>query len=342
MLRENATIYAIKGYEDDRALQYNSLLKGEGRFGWSGSEMADARRLKTQIDEKGWELLTNDERKCYHEFLLRIKPDDYVVFVNVPEWGKCTLARVTTPYFFRFDDWDFNHRFGVDPSSVQVFDRNATTVHPYLSARLKLRGRQWEIHAHEEFKQLLTSLAAGVVGVQRRPIDNAAILLKELKPLMEEVTRRIHHTHPNYDLEALVAEIFRSMPTVRHVVLQGGAGDHGADILVKYTTGLPIPGIEIDETCLVQVKSFEGEHWDTKAVSDIRRAFNHYPEAKVGLIISTAEKGSEALDRELEKLQEEKKSVTYLCGAEVAALFLRFYALHRAERPASEAVSYEQ
>ena len=35
VLRENAKIYAIKGYEEDRALQYNSLLEGEGRFGWS-------------------------------------------------------------------------------------------------------------------------------------------------------------------------------------------------------------------------------------------------------------------------------------------------------------------
>ena len=58
--------------------------------------------LKTQIDEKGWDSLTKEEQgNAYHEFLLRIKPDDYVVFVNVPEWGKCTLARVTTPYFFQ-------------------------------------------------------------------------------------------------------------------------------------------------------------------------------------------------------------------------------------------------
>ena len=100
-----------------------------------------------------------------------------------------------------------------------------------------------------------------------------------------------------------------------------------------------VPGIEIDETCVVQVKSFEGEHWDTKAVSDIRRAFNHYPEAKVGLIISTAEKGSEALDRELEKLQEEGKSVTYLCcnSAEVAALFL-FVSTGSKQRATSESV----
>jgi hypothetical protein len=149
---------------------------------------------------------------------------------------------------------------------------------------------------------------------------------------MEDVTRKIHHTHPNYDLEVLVEAIFQSMPNVRCVIRQGGAGDHGADILVTYTTGLPIPGLQIDETCVVQVKSYVGEQWDTKAVSDIRRAFDHYPEAKVGLIISTAEKGSEALDRELEKLkEEEEKSVYFLCGAEVAALFLRFYALHREE-----------
>jgi hypothetical protein len=332
MLRKDATIYAIKGYEDDPTLQYSSLLKGEGRFGWSGIQTADVRKLKTQIDEKGSASLTEDEQDCYNEFLLRIRPDDYVVFVNVPEWGKCTLARVTTPYFFRFDDWDFNHRFGVDPSSVQVFDRNAATVHPYLSARLKLRGRQWQIYAHDEFNQLLSSLATGTAEKIRDLSDNAAFLAKELQPLMEEVTRRIHHTHPNYDLEALVEAIFKTMPNVRRVNRQGGAGDHGADILVTYATGLPIPGLQIDETCVVQIKSYEGEHWDTKAVSDIRRAFDHYPEAKVGLIISTAEKGSEALDRELEKLKEEQgKSVYFLCGAEVAALFLRFYALQREE-----------
>lgn len=340
MLHEDATIYAIKGDEEDPTLQYNSLLQGEGRFGWSYVNTADLRRLKNQIDEKGWDSLTKEEQECYHEFLLRIKPDDYVVFVNVPEWGKCTLARVTSPYFFRFDSSDFNHRFGVDPSSVRSFDRNDATVHPHLSARLKLRGRQWQIYAPDEFNQLLLSLTAGIIGKIRDLNDNALFLTKELKPLMEEVTRKIHHTHPNYDLEALVETIFNKMPNVRRVVRQGGAGDRGADILVTYGTGLPIPGLQIDETCVVQVKSYEGEHWDTKAVSDIRHAFDHYPDAKVGLIISTAEKGSEALDRELENLKKEHgKSVYFLCGAEVAALFLRFYVLPQEKAATVQSVS---
>ena len=51
-----------------------------------------------------------------------------------------------------------------------------------LEREIKIAGQAMgNSRGHEEFNQLLTSLAAGVVGV-RRLSDNAAILLKELKP----------------------------------------------------------------------------------------------------------------------------------------------------------------
>jgi hypothetical protein len=68
-----------------------------------------------------------------------------------------------------------------------------------------------------------------------------------------------------------------------------------------------------------RVKSFEGEHWDTKAVNDIRRAFDCYPEAEMGLIVSTATASSEAFDKALDELRNEtKKPVSLLinwCGS---------------------------
>ncbi len=105
---------------------------------------------------------------------------------------------------------------------------------------------------------------------------------------------------------------------------QGGAGDHGADLRVILESGLPFPGLQEEHTCVVQVKSFTGEHGDTKAVNDIRRALEYW-NAEMGLILSTASSGSEALEKALNKLRDETgKPVYLLLGEAVAAFVLRF------------------
>jgi Restriction endonuclease len=248
-----------------------------------------------------------------------------LTYINVPEWGKCTAARVIGPYVWRFEDDDFNHRFPVDPNSLVVFDRNDALVHPALSARLKLRSRWWHIYLQDEFEDLIGTLKTGVVGQPRTLKDNLALLTKEIRPLLINITERIHHTHPNTALEALLAEVFKHVPGVKKVKRQGGAGDYGADLIVDSEVGLPVPGLQKQVACVIQVKSFEGEHWDTKAVEDIRRAFDHYPEVEMGLIVSTVTSSTEALESALNKLREETgKSVSLLIGADVAAFLLRF------------------
>ncbi|MGA9796688.1 MAG: restriction endonuclease [Rhizomicrobium sp.] len=328
-LMEEARVVAIKGDPDNPALQFDSLQKGEGRYGWSASDTVDLRNLQRQIEASGWGSLTDEQKESYSyaAFLLQLKENDYVIFVNVPEWGKCTFARVSEPYYFQHEDEDFNHRFGVDTNSIRTFDRNDADVHPFLSARLKLRGAHWEIYAREEFDSLIGVLANRAGNERSRShIDNLTFLLNEIRPQLKEVTRSIHHTHPNYDLEVFVERIFKLMPGIREVRRQGGAGDHGADILVTYTSGLPIPSLQNEETCVVQIKSFSGEHWDTQAVDDIGRAFERYPDATRGLIISTADDSSPALEVALDRLKQVTgKMVHLLIGADLAVLFLRFY-----------------
>jgi hypothetical protein len=320
---DDYTIYAIKGDPDSCDIIFSSLKAGEGRFGWSYIESANLHDLKSKIDSGG--SLTDDEKKCYQYFLLDLKANDYVVYINIPEWGKCTLARVSGPYVWRFEDEDFNHRFPVDQNSVMIFDRNDSAVHPALSARLKLQGRYWRIYLKDEFESLIKTLKSGSHGNLRTPKTNIAFLTQEIQPLLVNITEKIHHTHPNYDLEVLIAETFKSVPGVKEVKLQGGAGDHGADMLVVFESGLPVPGLQQQRTCVIQVKSFEGEHWDTKAVNDIRRAFEHYPETEMGLIVSTAASSTENLDHALDQICEETgKPVSLLIGADVAAFLLRF------------------
>ncbi len=318
-------IYALKGDADWCDVVFSSLQKGEGRFGWSYVESADIRKLKQRIDTDGWESLSQEEKDCYQAFLLDFKTGDYVVYINLPEWGKCTVAKVTGEYQWRFEDEDFNHRFPVDPSTVYVFDRNDASVHPALRSRLKLQGRWWRIYVKDEFAELLEVLKKGVAPTQRTPEANLRFLSKEIQPFLLNITQRIHHTHPNYDLECLLAEVFKKIPGVIDVKWQGGAGDHGADIIVTFDGGLPIPGLEKQSVLVVQVKSYEGDHWDTRAIEDIKRSFEHYPEANMGLIISTANSITTTVEKELDILREESgKPVSLLVGPDVAAFLLRY------------------
>ena len=318
------TIYALKGSSEWFDI-LASLKRGEGRFGWSYIESADLRELKKRVDQKGWDSLTEEEKDCYQVFLLDFKEGDYVVYINVPEWGKCTVAKVTGQYKWKFTESDFNHRFSVDPSTVYVFDRNDASVHPALRSRLKLQGRWWRIYLKDEFAGLLEILKKGFTPSERTPEANLRFLSNEIQPFLLNITQRIHHTHPNYDLECLLAEVFKKIPGVSDVKWQGGAGDHGADILVTFDGGLPIPGLEKQSVLVVQVKSYEGNHWDTRAIEDIKRAFEHYPEASMGLVISTANSITTSVEQELDKLREASgKPVALLVGSDVAAFLLRF------------------
>jgi hypothetical protein len=312
---------------------YASLKEGVGRFGWSymeddeGRELgsADLRQLKAKIESDGWQNLSKDDQSRYQAFLLELTKDDWVVYVNLPEWGQCTVAGVSGPYYWKLLGEDFNHCFSVDPASVHSFDRNANIVHPALSARLKLQGRSYRIYAEDEFRALIASITAGTVSEPRSPSTDASLLGREIEPLLQEITKRVQWTHPNYGLEKLLEFIFNGIPGVRKVTRQGGAGDYGADLIVEFEGGLPFPALQSQYTCIVQAKSYEGAHWDTQAVEDIRRAFARYPAANMGLIVSTAASSTKTLDDAIAELARSSgKRVELLIGPDVARFILRF------------------
>lgn len=329
---EEYTIYALKA--DANALKEHniditqSLLSGEGRFGWSFIDNADLNILKQRINANGWNSLSKEEQACYQSFLLELKSGDYVVYINMPSQGKCTSARVTGQYFWKKEkEDDFNHRFPVDPKSVIVFDRNDAIVTPALSARLKLQGRYWRVYAKNDFEILLKQYSEGKPGNARTLQTNRNLLSEKILQDLENITKLIQETHPNYDLEGFLAEVFKNVPGIKEVHLNGGAGDHGADIILIFEA---LPFLNEQRMCVVQVKSFINEHSDITAVNDIRRAFDFYKEATSGLIISTAARRSAAFDQAIEKLQDElaaeksNKSVSLMIGADVATFVLRY------------------
>lgn len=324
------TIYALKAPDRSADVEkvYKSLLEGEGRFGWSNLKTGDLYQLRSRIETHGWHSLTEREQDCYHEFLLKVRKNDYVVYVNVPEWGKCTVAQVDGPYYWRWEPDDFNHRFPVEYATVQSFDRNSEVVPAKLSARLKLRGRWWRVNTEEEFQELLIRLAEGDGSAPRSWRTNLRELSTKIRPLFGQISEQIHNTHPRKDLEELIEQVFQRVPGVRKVErLQGGA-DRGADLLVDFEF-VPIPGLVQTQALAVQVKSFSGTHDDTGAVDDLQRAFEYYERRgraiDMGLVVSTASEPGYALIQAADKLCEQSgKPVSVLVGPDLVEFFFRY------------------
>ncbi len=325
------TVWAIKGARDEgvpdaerNAELRESLRNGVARFGWSYVSTADLTKLQERIKRDGWDSLTDQEKDCYQAFLLDVQPGDWWVYINVPEDGKCCAALVTGPYKWLGQPGDFNHSVSVDPSSFFEFSRKDAAVHPYLQARLMLQGRKWRINARDDFEKLVESARNGRLGIPSTPATDVGVLASELEPLLVQISSRIQRAFPNKKLEFLLEEVFRKIPGTR-VTRQGGAGDHGADVIVEYDDWLVMEGLLPSKKCVVQVKSYEGEMSDTLAVDDIRRAFEQYPDADMGLIVSTADGRTQEVDAALDELKERvKKPVGLLLGRDLARFVLRY------------------
>ena len=313
------SIYALKVDDGWAWLVHEWLKNGDGRFGWSYVETADLHELRNRIASGGWNSLDEEEKDCYYEPLLSLDCGDYVVYVNVPEWGRCTLAQATGKYFWRWADNDFNHRFPVDQDSVHSFETNDAMVPIALRARLKLRARCYRINAEDEFVGLLESLRHGGVPAPAISGDNLPGLTTEMKPVPATVMQKIRHLHGHGDLENLVEQVLRRVPGVRAVTRRGGTGS-GADFVVDFELG-SIP--QLAQTLVVQVRSDPDTLTGPSAVGVVRGAFGAY-DADMVLIVCAATNRDPEVESRLDRLREDTmKPLALLTGEELAAFLWR-------------------
>jgi hypothetical protein len=274
--------------------------------------------------------MSEDEQVCLRraEFLLQVQPGDWVVHINVPVWGQCAAAKVTTPYKFEtagnpMDD--FRHTLGVDVGSLLTFDRNDPNVSPLISRRLKLQGHYWRIYYEAEFLQSLDNLKKNLVSLPGEVSHGLYFLRKDLKPCLSEIAALIQKNHPGKKLEDFLASIFKNLPQVKEVKINGsGWGtDFGADLLVTYASGLPISALRQDKILAVQVKSYTGLHTELEGVEQLKTAMKTF-EAEAGLLITTA-RSSPVLEQKIEEAQAETgKPIALLAGEETAAFVLTY------------------
>lgn len=315
-----------------------SFRNGIARFGWGYTDKADLHVL----GPKPFSEMDEDERKCWDKanFLLEIKPEDWIVQINIPYWGACLAGQVTEPYAFEQEDnevSDYRHLIKIDPATVIEFERNADEVLPIISSRLKLQGRKWRIHHEQEFLQTIENVKAGDLGKKDDETVGIFYLKKDLSPLLSAVTEKIYKTHPASHLEGLIAEVFRKIPRVtnvrEHGKHRGWGSDNGADLIVTYKSGLAISNLEKEETLVVQVKSYGGQHGEVNAVSQIGEAIREF-NANAGMLVTTAqstetlEKAIEELSNRLSKPPEEgglgkDVPISLIAGEDVAKFVLR-------------------
>lgn len=321
-------IYVFNKGEEHAVKFVSNSLKNEGlsRFGWSYFDSADLKELK----DKPWSEMNSDEIETWNKtkFLLDIKPEDWVIHINLPSWGLCTAAKVVEGYFFEKQNneiSDFRHCLKIDKNTIIEFDRNAKEVHPHVSSRLKLQGKYWRLYAEKEFFGTIDNIKNGISNYNENNSIGLNHLKDEFNEILENLAYKIHKTHPEKKLEYLVCDLFKKIPNVTESYVNGsGWGtDFGADVVVKYNSGIGLLNLQKEEILVIQVKSYEGQHWSLDSVAQIKTAIEKF-NANCGLIVTTA-KSTSALEEAVDKLSKEiDKPIGLLSGVDLAKLFLKY------------------
>jgi hypothetical protein len=180
------------------------------------------------------------------------------------------------------------------------------------------------VYAEDDFLHSLDNLKNNKISPDNEDSRSLYFFKESLRNKYPEITQELHKNHRGKDLEIFMAQVFKSISCVLEVKLNGFGwrSDHGADLIVSYKVGLPIPGLEEERKLVVQIKSYEGEHWETFSVDQIVNAMEHYS-ADAGLIISTAQSTEFIENVILEKSSNVGKPIALMAGGDVAKFVLQ-------------------
>jgi hypothetical protein len=303
-------IFAFARIEDDaaRKLVYEEIKKGRSRFGI-------------------WDQTKSLKEEYYgpNRLLLEIRKGDWIVHINMPEYGKCVAVQAADQYQFDTGiecSWgqDFNNLILNDPSTIVEFDRRDINVKP--SVNLSLRRRIERVHQIVDFLESLDYLKQKKFSSDSVESRSSIHLKIRLSKLLPEITAAIHEMNKSKEFERFLDKIFSSLPNTKST--PNGFGwktDNGADLLVEFWN--PILGIDLTTKLVVQAKSYKGDHFDLNAVDQIVEGVTKF-EADGGLLITTGNKTQELEDYIQKKSEELKKPIYLIAGIEVAEFVLKY------------------
>lgn len=301
--------------EGKSELIHQSIRNGRSRFGWSWKSEHNLSHEANWTKENSRQL-----------FLLEIKPGDWIVHVNTPDWGNCIAVQVESEYGFDEgiqleDGVDFRHYIGVNPNTVIEFDRRDKNILP--SVNLNPRQRYHRIYNVEDFLESLDNIKNNTVLLGEGERRGGYYLKNSTEKYLQEITNLIHKNHRGKELEIFLAEVFRRIEGIREVKENGvGWGtDHGADLIV--TMGTKLGNLDFEEKIIVQVKSYGGKHYDLSAVEQIKTGIETY-DGTAGIIITTAEKTEELEKKILEVSEEIDRPIDLIASEDVAKFVIKY------------------
>lgn len=303
-------VFAFAKINDKEARHavFKEIEQGKSRFGmWAQSK---------SLKEKG---------HGKNAFLLSVREGDWIVHVNMPEYGRCVAAKAVGEY--KFDEgikckWgnDFNNFIPVDPETILVFNRNDPNIIP--SVNLSPRRRAQRVLEVNDFLESIENLKDGKYNSTQKSDMRIAHLQEKVGSLLPQITAHIQEMNRSKEFERFLHRIFSNMPNT--VSVQNGFGwrtDHGADLIVEFDN--PIIGVNVRTKLIVQAKSYSGDHFDTHAIDQIVAGISKY-DADAGLLITTANE-TEVLEEYIGKKSEEiGKTIDVIAGDDVARFVLRY------------------
>lgn len=310
------TIWAFNKADDQKArdLIYQSIKSGKSRFGWSQKNEHNLNLKDNWTDWHSKQL-----------FLLQVKPGDWIVHINTPHWGTCIAAKVIAEY--DFDEglrlsWgsDFRHYFIVDIDSVIEFERRDPNVLPTVN--LNPRQRYHRIYAVDDFLESIHNIKNNSVTLRNGQSKEEYHLKDKTDRYLSAITVLIHEMNKNKRLERFLAKVFRKIPGVIDVNENGfGWGtDYGADLIVTMSSALG--NLEFENKIIVQIKSYEGGHYDLDAVEQVKTGIETY-KGSAGMIITTGEK-TEELENKIQEVSESiGRPIDLIASADLAKFIIR-------------------
>lgn len=304
-------VFAFAKIDDDfnRQRVYQDIKKGKSRFGMWDQEVS-----------------LREEYHGRNGFLLRIRPGDWIVHVNSPNYGHCVAVQAVGEY--DFDEgivcsWgrDFCNFIPVDPQSVVEFERTDPNVVPSVNLSPMRRGQR--ILQVDDFLRSLDNIRANLFSADSGDLRGVVHLQERInEEFLPRVTELIHQMNRSKEFERFLHKIFAAMPNVESI--QNGFGwgtDHGADLIVSFQN--PLIGVNLTSRLVVQAKSYEGDHYDLNAVDQLDEGIRKF-NADGGLLITTAQKTEELEDYIRQIGDKSGKIIDLISGNDVARFVIRY------------------
>jgi hypothetical protein len=321
--------WVVRTDKSNKELLLKELQEGRLRQGWGYAEDQDLRVVYKKIEKK--ENLSETQKETLrHKYLFSkfeygLKTGDIVLIPNLPKQGFFCVAEVVGDYYYQMRELtkeeqvhgaekDYGHVLPVR-LVIKSVNSNNENVDACIRNTFRTPMRMWSIFDY--FSSIEKLLKAAKEGENLESATTPREKLKTaltsafdsvegalFKKLKEELKKGFHSA----EWEEPICELFKALYPDAVVTHKGGAGEKGADILVR------IPNYFDEDSpwiIPVQVKNHKEEtETGVDAIGQLERAYEAYKndgEIISLVVITTANKVSNDFTDNAEKLSEKTK-----------------------------------